>query len=83
MELYIFNALVDGIMRPSPSPAGTVFIFVEKKYKSFQPCIDYRGLKDIMLRNRYPLPLLTFAFELLEGATVFSKLDLQSLGSHS
>ena len=46
-----------------------------KKDKSLRPCIDYRGLNDITLKNRYPLPLLSSTFEMLQGATVFSKLD--------
>lgn len=40
------------------------------------PCIDYMGLKDITTKNRYPLPLITSAFELLQGAMIFTKLDL-------
>ncbi|KAI3364204.1 hypothetical protein L3Q82_010812 [Scortum barcoo] len=30
------------------------------------------------LKNRYPLPLISSAFELLDGATVFTKLDLRN-----
>eukprot|EP00063_Salmo_salar_P028034 XP_014002869.1 PREDICTED: RNA-directed DNA polymerase homolog [Salmo salar] len=37
---------------------------------------DYRGLNDITVKNRYPLPLIALAFEPLQGATIFSKLDL-------
>ena len=51
---------------------------MDKKDKSLRPCIDYRGLNDITVKNRYPLPLLSTAFELLQGATVFSKLDLRN-----
>ena len=39
-------------------------------------CIDYRGLDDITVKNRYPLPLISSALEPLQGDTVFSKLDL-------
>lgn len=31
-----------------------------------------------MVKNRYPLPLISSAFELLKGATIFSKLDLRN-----
>lgn len=51
---------------------------MEKKDKSLTPCIDYRGLDDISVKNQYPLPLMTSAFELLHGANVFTKLDLQN-----
>lgn len=78
MEEYIQDSLAAGIIRPSSSPAGAGFFFVGKKDKSLRPCIDYRGLNDITIKNRYPLPLLSTAFELLQGATVFSKLDLRN-----
>ena len=42
------------------------------------PCIDYRGLNDIMVKKRYPLPLISSAFELLQGVVIFSKFDLQN-----
>lgn len=39
--------------------------------------MTYRGLNDITVKNRYPLPLMT-TFELLQGASVFAKLDLRN-----
>lgn len=38
--------------------------------------LDYRGLGEIMVKNRYPLLLILLVFELLQGATIFTKLDL-------
>ena len=52
---------------------------MDKKDKSLRPCINYCGLNDITVKNCYPLPLLSTAFELLQGATVFSKLDLRNV----
>uniref|UniRef100_A0A3B4GQD0 Gypsy retrotransposon integrase-like protein 1 n=1 Tax=Pundamilia nyererei TaxID=303518 RepID=A0A3B4GQD0_9CICH len=76
MEWYINDSLAAGIIRPSTSPLGAGFFFVAKKDRFLQPCIDFRGLNKITIKNKYPLPLLASAFELLQGATVFSKLDL-------
>ena len=78
MEKYIQESLTNGIIRPSSSPAGAGFFFVAKKDGSLRPCIDYRGLNDITIKDRYPLPLMSSAFELLHGSTIFSKLDLGS-----
>ncbi|KAL2095548.1 hypothetical protein ACEWY4_007696 [Coilia grayii] len=39
---------------------------------------DYRGLNDITVKNRYPLPVISSAFELLQGTTIFTKLDLRT-----
>uniref|UniRef100_A0A3P9BBG8 Chromo domain-containing protein n=1 Tax=Maylandia zebra TaxID=106582 RepID=A0A3P9BBG8_9CICH len=70
MERYITDSLAVGIIRPSTSPLGAGFFFVEKKDKTLRPCIDFRGLNKITVKNKYPLPLLVSAFELLQGATL-------------
>ncbi len=51
---------------------------MEKKNGSLQPSIDYRGLKSITVRNTYPLSLMSSAFEQLQGASFFTKLDLRN-----
>lgn len=78
MEVYIKESLAAGIIRPSSSPLGAGFFFVEKKDKTLRPCIDFRGLNNITIKNKYPLPLISSAFEPLQGATVFTKLDLRN-----
>lgn len=78
MEDYIAEALAAGFIRPSTSPAGAGFFFVEKNTGGLRPCIDYRGLNKITVKNRYPLPLMSTAFERLQGASWFTKLDLRS-----
>lgn len=65
MQKYISEALSAGLIRPSSSPAGAGFFFVSKKDGGLRPCIDYRGLNQITIKNRYPLPLISSAFELL------------------
>ncbi|KAK3518251.1 hypothetical protein QTP70_034617, partial [Hemibagrus guttatus] len=78
MDKYINESLVAGIICPSTSPAGAGFFFVSKKDGGLRPCIDYRGLNKITLRNRYPLPLMATAFEILQEASIFTKLDLRN-----
>ena len=51
---------------------------MSKKDHSLRPCIDYRGLNNVTLKNKYPLPLISSAFVPLHGAVIFSKLDLRS-----
>lgn len=78
MERYIHDSLAAGIIRSSSSPVDAGFFFVGKKDGSLRPCIDYRGLNNITVKNKYPLPLINSAFEPLHGATIFSKLDLRN-----
>ncbi len=78
MEEYIEEALRQGYIRPSTSPAASSFFFVAKKDGGLRPCIDYRTLNKITVKFRYPLPLVPAALEHLRGARVFTKLDLRS-----
>lgn len=76
METYVNDSLVAAIIRPSTSPLRAVFFFVEKIDKSLRPCIDYRGLNAITIKNNYSLPLITSVFEAVQGDTICTKLDL-------
>ncbi|KAG1953738.1 retrotransposable element [Pimephales promelas] len=78
MEKYISDSLATGFIRPSSSPAGAGFFFVGKKDGSLRPCIDYRGLNNITVKNTYHLPLMSSAFERLQGASIFTKLNLRN-----
>lgn len=75
MKTYIRESLAAGIIHPSSFPTGAVFFFVEKD-KSLRPCIDFWGLNNITIKNRYPLPFMTAAFELL--ASFFTRMDLRN-----
>ncbi len=78
MEEYIKEALNQGFIRPSTSPAASSFFFVAKKDGDLRPCIDYRVLNDQTVKFAYPLPLVPAALEELRGCCIFSKLDLRS-----
>eukprot|EP00063_Salmo_salar_P036688 XP_014011523.1 PREDICTED: RNA-directed DNA polymerase homolog [Salmo salar] len=76
METYIEDSLAAGCIRNSACPASAGFFFVEKRDKTLRPCIDYRGLNDITVKNCYPPPLIASVFEPLQEAA--RKLDLQN-----
>ena len=75
---YIEASLKTGLIRPSSSPAGAGFFFVNKKDGSLRPCIDYSPLNNITVKNRYPLPVMSSVFDQLQQARIFTKLDLRN-----
>ena len=67
-----------GFVRLSTSPWGAPVLFVKKKDGSMRLCVDYRELNKVTIRNQYPLPRIDDLFDQLQGAKVFSKIDLRS-----
>lgn len=72
MKMYICDSLAAGLIRPSSSPVRAGLFFIEKKNGSLCPCIDYHGLNNIIIKKKYPLPLISSAFKPLQGATTFN-----------
>ncbi|GJZ85015.1 putative reverse transcriptase domain-containing protein [Tanacetum coccineum] len=54
-----------GFIRLSSSPWGAPVLFVKKKDGSFWMCIDYRELKKLTMKNRYPLLRIDDLFDQL------------------
>ena len=78
LKAKVQELLSKGFIRPSASPWGAPLLFVKKKDGSFRMCIDYRQLNKVTVKNKYPLPHIDDLFDQLQGACVFSKIDLRS-----
>ncbi|WVZ75698.1 LOW QUALITY PROTEIN: hypothetical protein U9M48_023733 [Paspalum notatum var. saurae] len=74
----IDELLGKGFIRPSSSPWAFPVLFVDKKDGTRRMCVDYRALNDVTIKNKYPLPRIDDLFDQLQGACVFSKIDLRS-----
>lgn len=70
--------LAEGIVQPSLSEYASPVVLVRKKNGSFRLCVDYRLLNKKIVKDRYPLPLIEDQLDLLQGAKVFSTLDLKN-----
>ncbi|KAA0035443.1 ty3-gypsy retrotransposon protein [Cucumis melo var. makuwa] len=78
LKVQLQELLDKGFIRPSVSPWGAPVLFVKKKDGSMRLCIDYRELNKMTVKNCYPLPKIDDLFDQLQGAIVFSKIDLRS-----
>ncbi|XP_062085611.1 uncharacterized protein LOC133791708 [Humulus lupulus] len=79
LKLQLQELLDKGFIRPSYSPWGAPILFVKKKDESMHMCIDYRDPNKVTIKNKYPLPRIDDLFNQLQGATVFSKIDLRKV----
>jgi len=65
-------------VRLSVSLWGAPVLLVKKKDGSMRMCIDYRQLNKVTIKNKYSLPRIYNLMDQLQGASVFSKIDLRS-----
>ena len=77
LEEWLTEHLAKGHVRESISPAGAPVVFSPKKNGVLRVCIDYRKLNAMTIKNRYPLPLIGELLDRLNGAKIFSKIDLK------
>lgn len=63
IEEYVEEALQQGYIHPSTSPATSSFFIVAKKDRGLPPCIDYRALNKISVKFRYILPIIPATLE--------------------
>ena len=81
LKIQLQDLVDKGFIRPSVSPWGVPVLFVKNKDETLRLCIDYRQLNRVTIKNKYPLSRIDDLFDQLQGARVFSKIDLR-LGYH-
>ena len=78
LKIYIKTNLAKGFIRPSKSLTGAPILFDKKPDRSLRLCIDYQGLNNIIIKNRYPLPLIEESLDRIGQAKRFTQLDLNN-----
>ncbi|XP_071918796.1 uncharacterized protein [Coffea arabica] len=74
LKIQLQDLLEKGFVKESDSPWGAPVLFVKKKDGSLRLCIDYRGLNEVTIKNKYPLPLIDSLFDQLQGSVrIFKK----------
>ena len=74
---FIREQLKKGYIRPLKSPQMAPVFFVGKKDGRKQIVQDYRYLNEWMIKNNYPLPLISDILENIETKKIFIKIDLR------
>jgi len=59
VQNFVEDQLRKGYIRPSKSPQMSPVFSIGKKDGSKRMVMDYRNLNDQMIKNNYPLPLIT------------------------
>ena len=58
LKAYIGNNLTNGFIKPFKSPIGVSSLFNKKPDSNLRLCVDYQGLNNLTIKNRYLLPLV-------------------------
>ena len=67
-----------GAIQRSNSPWASSVVLVKKKDGTLRFCIDLRKLNSRTIKDTYSLPRIEESLDCLNGACIFSSLDLKS-----
>ena len=74
----IDEMLEQDLIQPSTSPWSFPVVIVKKKNGKFRFCVNYKPLNDVTKKDNYPLPRIDEILDSLNGAQLFTTLDLAS-----
>lgn len=75
---HIEELLSSGVIRKSKSPWASNVVLVRKKNGKLRLCVDYRMLNKRTVKDSYALPRTEEIFDVLNGSTLFSTIDMKS-----
>ena len=79
LKKYLNDKLQKSWICPIKSPVRAPVLFAPKADGRLRLCVDYRGLNEVTVKNCYLLSLIDKMLDRLEGAKVYTKIDLQDV----
>ncbi|MBW0566446.1 hypothetical protein O181_106161 [Austropuccinia psidii MF-1] len=77
LRAYISENVEKGFIRASSSSTGAPVVFVKKEDSGLHLCVDYHKLNPVTRKNKYPVPPMNQLLNVLNGSSIFSKIDLR------
>jgi hypothetical protein len=77
LKKYLNENLKKKYIQHSINPAEAFILFILKKDGNLRLYVDYKDLNKITIKNRHPLPLMEETLNRLNGAAIYTKLDLK------
>ena len=78
VENQVKEWLDNNIIEPCSSDFASPVVVVQKKDGSPRVCIDYRPLNKVILKDKFPFPLIEDLLDKLKDALIFSTIDLKN-----
>ncbi|GBM70489.1 Retrovirus-related Pol polyprotein from transposon 297 [Araneus ventricosus] len=82
VQTQVAEWLEQGIVEPCSSEYSIPVVIVRKNDGTPRVCIDYRKLNKVIVKDRFPLPLIEDILDRLIGSRVFSTIDLKNAFFH-
>jgi hypothetical protein len=76
VKRWLDDNLAKGFIRPSKSAAASPILLAQKPGGGVRICVDYRGINNVTMKSRYPIPLIRETLDSICKATIFTKLDV-------
>ena len=77
VQNFVKDQLKKGYIRPTKSSQMSLVFFIGKKNKKKRIVMDYHNLNSQIVKNNYPLPLITELINNMGDKKVFTKINLR------